>query len=156
MSDENQPGVSRRTLLGYVGFLGASTGVGLAATKKALEGDDGESNLGEMIPTIEYDPDRVYDGDPNGTDFTPDPDRDPVDTWDEALPVECSLSADERHWLVSRVDSYEELEGEDFFEYVDEEVRLYDTGSELRMEVDADYDGTEFEPDTGYNIPDVC
>jgi hypothetical protein len=156
MSDEDRSGVNRRTLLGYLGFLGASTAGGGWLVKEALEGDDGESDFEEMIPTIEYDPESVYDGDPNGTDFTPEPDRDPIDTWNEALPGECSLSTDERHWLVSRVDSYEELEGEDFFEYVDEEVRLYDTGSELRMEVDADYNGTDFEPDTGYNIPDAC
>lgn len=102
----------------------------------------------------DYDPDDDYELPDDGVTYTPTPGAEPVDSWDDALPGECSLSADERHWLVAQVDSHDQMYGDDFFDYVEEgRVDLRDDESELRMLVDEDNDGRY---DQGYNIPDVC
>ena len=149
--------ISRRgAIIAGLGLAGAAGGTlwGVTEIYKGLW-DHGDRNR-RREDDVTYDPDETYDEDRDRVTYTTDPERDPIDTWNEALPGECSLSTDERHWLVGRVDSYDNLEGDNFFEYIGEEVRLYDQDTELRMEVDEDYSGEEFELDKGYNIPDVC
>lgn len=144
--------------MGGLGLAGAAAGTLYGATEiyKGLWRYGDRERSHEHIDDIDYDSTDTYDEDRDAVTYTADPERDPVDTWNEALPGECELETDERHWLVGRVDSYDNLEGDNFFEYVGDEVRLYDRGSELRMEVDSDFDGGEFEPERGYNIPDAC
>jgi len=149
--DEYESNPSRRSILAVLGITAAGTAGSAGYIAWMLGGDD------EDTGTVRYREDKTYDEDRDEVTYTTTPDRDPVDTWNEALPGECSLSADERHWLVGRVDSYDNLDGEELFEYVNEgKVRFEDRGPELRMEVDADYSGGEFIEDKGYNIPDTC
>lgn len=158
--DEDNEISRRGAIIAGLGLAGAAGGTlwGVTEIYKGLwdYGDRNRRGKRHRDDDVTYDPEETYDGNPNGTTFTPSPTEDPLDTWEEALPGECSLSTDERHWLVSRVDMYDNLDGDDFFDYIGEEVRLYDQETELRMEVDEDYSGGEFELDKGYNIPDVC
>lgn len=154
---EDERGETRRGLLAAMGLGAAATaGSALWLSSQISDMSRREREPHHHVDDEHYHPDKVYDGDSDGTTFTPTPDHEPVQSWDEALPGECELETDEKHWLVSRVDMYDDLDGDDFFEYVGDEVMLYDTGSELRMEVDEDYRGGEFRPDKGYNIPDAC
>ena len=154
-SDEE---IDRRAWLALLGMSGAAVGATTVGfTKYFLD------NRKENPDSIRYDPSDTYECDPEGTTCIPDTDGDVIDSWEESIPGGCSLDADERHWLVSQVDSYDELDGDDFFDYVGREVRLEDSGTELRMTVDPDYNGkfgaeTEYivEEGNGYNIPDAC
>lgn len=110
---------------------------------------------------------EVYEGDlddiPYDPGDVPDPNTGDVDSWDEAIPQGCALDAVEKDWLVSRLDEdeYPNLDSDDFFEYVGNEVRLERRNTELRMTVDSDYSGefdaeTEYVVEQGYNIEDAC
>lgn len=125
---------------------------------KGLRSYGGDQDDREVVV---YKDDETYDDDSEQVTYTTEPDHDPVDSWNEALPGECELSTDERHWLASRLDAYDELEVDNFFDYVGNEVRLEARGDELRMEVDPDYSGdfgaeTEYVVEKGYNIEDAC
>ena len=99
--------------------------------------------------------DDNYHDDPDETTYKPGDTREEINSWEEALPGNCSLNEDEKEWLVGRLDRYDNLDQEDFFDYVGEEVRLEKRGTELRMEVDPDYSGN-FNEEDGYNIEDAC
>lgn len=149
---EDERGVGRRSVLAMFGLTGLATMGSALWLSQSFYRDDDDPDV------IVYRDGETYDGDPDGVTYRPD---ESIGSWNEALPGSCSLSNDEKNWLVSRVDSYDNLDGEDFFEYVGREVRLEDSGDELRMTVDSDYSGdfdaeTEYVVENGYNIPDAC
>lgn len=111
---------------------------------------------------------EVYEGDLDDIPYDPgdldNPDREEgnIESWNDILTDNCSLEEDEREWLESRLDEeYDNLNSQDFFDYIGKEVRIGQIGDEIRMNVDPDYSG-EFDADThykvekGYNIPDAC
>lgn len=151
---EDERGETRRSVLALFG-LGVTATAGSAVGLTYLLSQDSREPQDD-IDEEHYDPDDVYDEDKDEVVISPTPTYDPQ-SWEEALPGECELDTDERHWLVGRADRHLDIDEEgEFFDYIGEEVRLYDTGSELRMEVDEDYRGGDFRPDKGYNIPDAC
>ncbi len=84
-----------------------------------------------------------------------------IRSWEEALPGNCRLDEGEKEELVQKVDSYDNLDGDDFFDYVGREVRFRESDSELRMEVDPDYSGefgaeAEYVVERGYNVEGAC
>lgn len=93
-----------------------------------------------------------------GEDYTTPTVDDVVDSWEEAIPTGCNINNQQRHWLVSQVDTHEGLEGDNIFDYVEEgKVRFSQSNSELRMEVDPDFGPqTEYTVEEGYNIEDAC
>lgn len=154
-NDWEDLGLTRR---GYIARLLASGTAVTGSVGLSLKGYG--VDLEDNPPIRVYRPNETYDRDRDVVTYTPDED-DVIESWDEALPGGCSLEADERHWLVSRVDSYDNLEGDDFFDYVGREVRFHRSDSELRMEVDPDYSGefgaeAEYVVEKGYNIEDAC
>lgn len=104
---------------------------------------------------------ETYEGDPDKIEYDIDPNDENIDTWEELDLGECNLEDDEQEWLVSRMDEYDNLEQDEFFDYVGREVRLEQRGEELRMTIDSDYSGdfdadTHYVVDKGYNVPDSC
>jgi hypothetical protein len=160
--EDAEDGVSRRGLLAALGItttVTAGSGLWIAhVLSRQGERQRNGGGDGNDYTETEYPP-GTSDGGTNGGDYrTREPGTttgsDPIDSWDEAVPGGCSLSGDQRHWLVEQVDSYDDMNGDDFFEYVDEgRVDLGGGGFEIRMLVDEDNDGRY---DQGYNVPDVC
>jgi len=79
-----------------------------------------------------------------------------IDSWDEALPGDCELDDGQKDWLENKLSEYD-LESDDPLEYAGGKVRYTEPhDGELRIEIDEDWDGGEFERDYGHNIPNSC
>jgi len=155
---EEESNPSRRSVLAVLGITGAAT-VGSAAWVTHYLSEHGEKKRRDHYD--DDDPQPPYDGKDGDDGYTPPPaDVDgEIDGWDDILPGNCHLSTDEQEWLVSRIDAdnYDNMDSENFFEYVEEgRIRMYESDGELRMEVDEDYSGGEFNEDGGYNVPGAC
>ena len=162
LEDERAESSRRGVLagLGFAGLLSVVTGGSALWLQRSL------ANYGQHDgpDIIIYKNGETHEGDPDDVpyhDDVPEEDYRRVNSWDEALPGGCDLENDERDWLVGRMDEYDNLDQDEFFDYVGREVRLEQRGDELRMTVDSDYSG-EFDADThyvvnkGYNFPDAC
>jgi len=162
---EDERAESRRSVLaglGFAGLLSVVTGGSALWLQRSLAnyGQDDGSDI------IIYENGETYEGGPEDVpnqDDIPEESYRRVNSWEEALPGGCGLNQDEKNWLVDRLDEdeYENLDPENFFDYVGREVRLDKRGDELRMTVDSDYSG-DFDADThyvvekGYNVPEAC
>lgn len=144
LNDER--GQNRRSVLAMLGLTGLAT-VGSALWLSQSFYRDNDPDV------IVYREGETYDGDPDGVTYRTEGSS---GSWNEVLPGSCNLDYDEKHWLVSRLDSEgnEDLDADNFFDYVEEgRIDLRDEGSELRMVVDQDNDG---DYDQGYNIENAC
>lgn len=135
--EESNPG--RRSILAVLGTTALGTAGSVGYITGMLNGEDED----ETSQPGSYDT-ETYNGER-------------VDNWDEALPSDCSVTQDQKEWMIDTVDDYDSMQGDNFFGYVSEgKIRFEDSNSELHMKVDADYVDGEFIEDNDYNINNVC
>ena len=142
--DEENSGVSRRSVLALLGATGASA-VGAGIWGKPFfediwNGRDEPGNYGGTGPSTD---------EPSGTDGSE------YDVLNGYVPEGCGVTDEEWDAVLERVDSYDTLEGENTAGYFEEKrVDLRRQDTELELLIDEDGDGQYDHHDI--NIEDAC